>query len=54
MKEKIIALAKRDLKRAEISLKRAKDRPNAPKSEIEHLEELYALRKAILEIVERE
>ena len=53
MKEKIIALAERDLKKAEISLKRAKERPNAPQSELEHLEELCLLRRAILRAVER-
>ena len=49
MKKKIIALATRDLKKVEISLERARNKPNVPTSEIEHLEELVILRKEILQ-----
>ena len=45
----ILELAKRDLKKAEINLAQAKQRPNIPKDQLEHLEELYRLRKEIAE-----
>jgi hypothetical protein len=49
----IYELIERDLRRAERNLERAKKKPNAPVSELEHLEELYVLRREIFELVER-
>ena len=49
MIEKIIALVQRDVHKAEKALMQAKERPSVPKSELEHLEELVLLRKAILQ-----
>lgn len=42
-------LAERDLKDVKRNLERAKSKQNVPRSEIEHLEELYILRAKILE-----
>lgn len=44
-------LAERDLKKAERSLAYASSKPNTPADELEHIKELYELRKEILEIV---
>jgi hypothetical protein len=44
-----LELAKRDLKKAQTNLDLAKKRPNTPKDQLEHLEELYRLRKEIVE-----
>jgi hypothetical protein len=49
MTEKIIALVQRDVHKAEKALEQAKKRPSVPKEELEHLEELVVLRKAILQ-----
>jgi hypothetical protein len=49
----IYELIERDLRRAERNLESAKKKPNAPVSELEHLEELYVLRREIFELVER-
>ena len=46
-------LVERDLRKAKLNLERASVRPNAPKEELEHLEELYALRKEIDRIINR-
>lgn len=46
-----LELAKRDRKKAEMNLDLAKKRPNTPKDQLEHLEELYQLRKEIEEIL---
>ena len=42
-------LAARDLRRAELNLERAKNKPNVPVSEIEHLKKLWVLRREIFE-----
>lgn len=42
-------LARRDFNKAEHNLMRASCKPNVPAEEIAHLEELYILRKIILE-----
>lgn len=53
MIRKMIAHETRDLRKIELSLKRAKERPNAPRSEVEQIEDLFVLRNAILEFLER-
>ena len=45
----ILELAERDFRKAKINLKNARERPNVPQSELEHLAELCVLRKAILD-----
>lgn len=45
----MLELLQRDVFKAEKALKQAKKRPNVPKEELEHLEELMVLRKAILQ-----
>lgn len=44
-------LAERDLKKAEINLFHAKKRPNISPGEVAHHEELFKLRKDILEMI---
>ena len=44
-------LAERDLKKAERSLAAAMERTNIPADELDHIKELYELRKKIFEIV---
>lgn len=50
--EKIIALAERDVKKAERALRNAETRPNIPPDELEHIKELLELRKEILKACE--
>ena len=50
----IYDLTERDLRRARINLENAEKRPNVPASELEHLKELYALRKEIYERIRKE
>lgn len=47
-------LALRDFRKAEINLEHAKKKPNVPQHELERLEEIYSLRKEILEILTHE
>ena len=41
-------LAVKDMKKARINLERAKQRPNVPTKELEHLEELLKLREELV------
>lgn len=47
----ILELAERDYRKAKINYLRAKQRPNTPPDELEHLEELRKLRYQMMEVV---
>ena len=53
MQEKIIALARKELRHTEIALNMARRRPNVPQSELDHLEDLLMTRRELLHILEK-